>query len=89
MARILDDPVEPGEKARRPVERVETAVDAQERLLDDLGSVLLVTDETERDRERAALVALDELLERGAIASLGTVNELTVVFRFRLAGQLV
>jgi len=54
--------------------------------LDELTSVVLVAHEGQRDRERAALVALDEASERFPVTLLGSRDERTVFLGFLDAG---
>jgi hypothetical protein len=79
---VFDDPVEPGKEARRAVERRKSAINAEERFLNDFECVLFVTNEADRDGERTPPVTFHELAKRAAIASLSTQNELTITLRF-------
>ncbi len=82
---IGDDAIEPGEKARAAVKRVETAINAEECFLDDFPGVIFVAHQTERDGERSPLVPLHQLSERRSIAGFCTFDEGTVFFGFRLS----
>ncbi len=63
-------------------------MDAKERVLNDVASVLFVTNKAERDGERPTLMALDELPEGNFIPFLCAPNELKVDLRLSLADGL-
>lgn len=63
-------------------------MDAQERVLNDVASVLLVPDERERDGEGAPLMTLDQLPEGSLVTFLCAPNELKIHLRLALARGL-
>jgi hypothetical protein len=86
---VVDNSIEPSEKRRTTLERSKPSVNPKESVLYELAGVIFVADETESDRERSALMPLDELAERGLVAFLRQNDKLTVLFRLSPSGLAV
>src|SRR6185369_8060226 len=80
-ARVGGDAVEPGGERGLDLEPLDPAVGREERVLERLGGVLLVTEDLVGEPIHLVLVAPDQLVEGAIVAALRVPNELLVVGR--------
>ena len=73
------DAIEPGAERRISLERAERAIRADERVLRQIARVLVIADEAKADLIHGATIALDDEVERGAMAVEGGLDQRAVI----------